>query len=272
MLKKFIDWLIAFLELQFIISIISLPILIHWGLAVSFMLPIANLIFTPLLSLFLWVSCLFALCNIMQLPCSFIVTILDGLAHCWHYLLSFATPQWLIGFDTFMIWPAITIAIFLFFLYSFFYPTKYKSLLILGSCCIMIFFIRWIRNVNGIYPLKNLKMIALKINKKNYLIDHGSLCAKRNFYSFIDYTILPELVKIGAITTIDTLILYKPNKKLAQIAEQFAQQTCVKTILITTKMGCYKELKKRLENSHVKVLPISSLSKVTIKNSMPLFS
>lgn len=96
----------------------------------------------------------------------------------------------------------------------------------------------------------------MQLNDKTFLIDNGALCSKQNFYSWIDYTILPELIKTGGITTIDTLILYKPNKKLTKIVQQFAQQTMLKTILATTKYGCYYDLKEAFKNSSIKIIPI----------------
>ncbi len=256
--KKIVDWFLSFLELQLIISLISLPVIIHWGLAISYMVPLANLIFTPLLALFLWCSCIFALCSILHIPCTWLVIILDWLAYIWHYLLSFAKPDWLIGFKYQMIWPATIIATGIICAYTLFYPSKYRSLLLLCICCASLFFIRWTFQKNSMYKLNNLKMYAMHIHNKNYLIDYGSLCSKQNFYSFIDYTIFPELIKTAGITTIDTLVLYKPNKKLPQIAQQFAEQAAVKTIFVTTKWGCYFELKKLLQNSSINVVPIKN--------------
>lgn len=256
MLKKVKIWLISFLELQLIISLLSLPILIHWGLAISYMLPLANLIFTPLLALFLWCSCLFTLCAITNIPCSWLTIILDQIAYFWHYLLSFSQPSWLIGFNHNMILLALPMAISIVIIYTFFYPSKKTSLLILISCCISLFTARWMLQKNCLYKINNSALYVLRIKNKTFLIDNGTLCSKQNFYSWIDYTILPELIKTGGITTIDTLILYKPNKKLVKAVQQFAQQTLVKTIIVTTKQGCYYNMKEAFKNSSIKIIPI----------------
>ncbi len=256
MLKKISNWLTSFLELQLIISLLSLPVLIHWGLAISYMLPLANLIFTPLLALFLWCSCLFTLCAITHIPCSWLAIFLDRIAQIWHYLLSFSQPSWLIGFSHSMIWLALPMATCIVIVYTFFYPNKKTSLLILISCSIFLFTTRWALQKNCFYKINNLAMYALQLNNKTFLIDNGALCSKQNFHSWIDYTILPELIKTDGITTIDTLILYKPNKKLVKIAQQFAQQTMVKTILVTTKQGCYYSMKEAFKNSPIKIIPI----------------
>ena len=256
MLIKIKNWLASFLELQLIISLLSLPLLIHWGLAVSYMLPIANIIFTPLLALFLWCSCLFTLCSVAHIPCGWLTTLLDYLADVWHYLLSFARPDWLIGFDYRLIWISLIIALSIIFVYTFFQPNKNRSLLFLTSCCLLIFSTRWLLQKNCFYKVNNLSMYVIRINNTTYLIDNGALCSKQNFYSWIDYTIFPELIKSGGITTIDTLVLYKPHKKLIPIIQQFAQQALVKNILVTVKHGCYYEMKEAFKNSSVNIIPI----------------
>ena len=96
----------------------------------------------------------------------------------------------------------------------------------------------------------------MRLQNKTYLIDNGALCSKQNFYSWIDYTILPELIKTGGITSIDTLVLYKPNKKLIKVVQQFAQQTMIKTILVTTKYGSFYAMKEAFHGSSVKIIPL----------------
>ncbi len=104
-------------------------------------------------------------------------------------------------------------------------------------------------------------MIALRINKKTYVIDYGALCMKQNFYTHIDYTILPTLIKATGITTIDTLVLCKPSAFLAKAAHQFAQQTNIKTIIVTQKARCFKNVKELLTGSDLIILPMIKLSK-----------
>lgn len=256
MIKKAINWLASFLELQLIISLLSLPVLIDWGLAISYMLPLANLIFTPLLALFLWCSCLFTLCVVIHAPSNWLATILDHIAQIWFYFLSFSQPNWLVGFNQKMFWISSSIAIFLIITYTFFYPNKKRSLIILISCCVFLFATRWLSQKNCLYKIENLPMYALRLNDKILIIDNGALSSKQNFYSWIDYTILPKLVKTDGITIVDTLILYKPNKKLVKAALQFAQQTMIKTILVTTKHGCYQAMKEAFKDSAINVIPI----------------
>lgn len=271
MIKKITNWLSSFLELQLIISLLSLPVLIYWGIAISCMLPLANIIFSPLLALFLWCSCLLTLCSIFRIPSTWLTIILDWIAILWHYILSFAQPNWLIGFQYRMFWFAFPLGILIIFVYTFFYPTRKKSLLFLLCCTGLLFSLRWITlRKNDFYKVDDLEMYVLRIHNKTFLFDSGALCSKQNFYSWIDYTIIPALIKSGGITTIDTLILCKQSKNLVKIAQQFCQQTLVKHVLVTTEHNCYNDMKAAFKNSSIQVIPMKKKQYRTTKSIMDL--
>lgn len=249
-------YLLNFLELQLVITLMSLPILIHWGLPISYMSPISNLIFTPLLILFLWISCLFAFCALLHIPCTPFAWMLDNITNLWMWMLSFAKPSWLIGFSYPMIWIATIICLCIILLYFYQRPTTKQAVCILTALCCLMLSARWYTTKNFCQKIDDLPLIALRINQKTYLIDYGALCSKQNFYMNIDYSIIPKLIKLTGITNIDTLVLCKPSKRLAKVAMQFAQQTNVKTIIVTTKHDCYKDLQVRYKDSNTKVLPL----------------
>ncbi|MBM17768.1 MAG: hypothetical protein CL947_01710 [Epsilonproteobacteria bacterium] len=256
MLQKLHNWFAVFLELQLVISLLSLPVLIHWGLAISYMAPIANLIFTPLLVMFLWCSCLIVLCSLIQLPCSWLVTIINYITKVWHYLLSFANPNWLIGFSEHTITLSICIALFIVGFYSKVNPKRNHAIITLIICCLVIMGFQHFCKKNTITKLRDLPMYAIQYNQKNYVIDNGGLCSKQNYYAHIDYTVLPNLIKKTGTPTIDTLYLYKPSKQLAKIALQLAQQTNITKIFITTKHGCFKQLQTLNNNPNLLIKPI----------------
>ncbi len=265
MLKKITSiittYLTNFLELQLVITLMSLPILIAWGLPISYMSPLSNLIFTPLLILFLWIACIFAICALTGIPCSIFATMLDQLTKLWMWLLSFSKPAWLLGFSTNILWCSIIICICIFALYSYKKPTPQRAVIILSVLCSIMMVARWYNMKNLYQKINDVPMIAIKLNNKNYLIDYGALCGKQNFYNNIDYTIIPSLIKQTGITTIDTLVLCKPSKRLAKVALQFCKQMNVKKIIATTKCDCYKTLYVAYKNSDVQILPLIKKSR-----------
>lgn len=260
MLKKTINiatnYLANFLELQLVITLMSLPILIAWGLPISYMSPLSNLIFTPLLILFLWISCIFTICALLHIPCSTFATMLDQLAKFWIWILSFSKPEWLLGFSMQAFWYSIIICCLVIALYHFKKLSTQKILIILISFCFFMIIVRHCNMKNMYKNIGNLPMIAIRLNQKNYVIDYGALCSKQNFYNNIDYTIIPGLIKHAGITNIDTLVLCKPSKRLTKVVLQFCKQTNVKKIIATTHSGCYKTLQVGLQSSNITVLPL----------------
>jgi len=261
MLKKFNDflvkWFYGFLELQLVISLMSLPILTCWGLPISYMSPLSNMIFTPLLILFLWTSCLFAACALVGLPCSWFVWIMDSITALWGYILSFASPFWLIGFSQSTLWISCIFCIFVYMLYTYIKPNTKNAVAILFMFWLTLIGCRQYMQKNICQQVGDLPMVVLRINKKTYVIDYGALCTKQNFYTYIDYTIMPTLIKATGITTINTLVICKPSAFLAKAAHQFAQQTKVETIIVTKKAHCFEHVKKLFEGSNVIILPLT---------------
>lgn len=265
MLKKISSiittYLVNFLELQLVITLMSLPILIAWGLPISYMSPLSNLIFTPLLILFLWIACIFAIFALIGIPCTIFATALDKLTSLWIWLLSFSKPAWLLGFSTSTMWCSIMICIFIIILYTYKKPATKNAVAILLSLCCLMMLTRLYSMKNLYQKIGDLPMIAIRLNHKNYLIDYGALCSKQNFYSNIDYTIIPQLIKHTGMTNIDTLVLCKPSKRLAKVALQFCAQMNVKKIIATTKCDCYKTLCVAYKNSDVQILPLIKKSR-----------
>lgn len=260
MLKKITtlatNYLTNFLELQLVITLMSLPVLIAWGLPISYMTPISNLIFTPLLILFLWISCLFAICALINFDCTIFAIILNKLSSFWIWLLSFSKPAWLLGFSGNTQWFSVVICSSIIAWYSLKKSNTHQNLIFLITLCCCMLCTRILYKKNMYQKITDLNMIAIRLNDQNYVIDYGALCSKQNFYSNIDYSIIPKLIKQTGMTNIDTLILYKPSKRLAKVALQFCKQMNVKKIIATTKCDCYKTLNIAYKNTDLQVLPL----------------
>jgi len=254
--KVTIHYLYSFFELQFVITLMSLPILIVWGIPISIMSPLANLIFTPLMILFLWFSCFFTICVLLHIPSFWVVWILEKITYLWFYLLSFANPCWLIGFPVSMIWISLIICFLIFCIYTFIKPTSKKACLLLFLFWITLIGVRACWTDEYYKKIGNLPLFFANINKKTYLIDIGALCTRKNLYTNIDYTVLPELIKKTGCCTIDTLVLCKPSARLDKIALQFALQTNIKTIIVTTKADSYQKIKTAFADTNILILPL----------------
>lgn len=253
----FTHYVISFFELQFVISLMSLPLLIIWGIPISIMSPLANFIFTPLLILFLWISCMATTCSLVGSSCTIFERILDAITNLWLHLLSFSRPEWLLGFPCNMLWLSITTCILIVGLYTYVRPTaKCSTAILCLTWCGLIL----IRPCFG--PTESLKKIGAlplwltKIHHKTYLIDHGALCNRKNRFTNFDYTVLPELIRHTGHTTVDSVIFCKPSNKIATVAKLCHEQLGCKTIMVTPKAECYKKVEEQFKGSDVAVIKL----------------
>src|SRR5438552_892464 len=111
-LHSFINSFINFCYLQFFLMLISLPILISWGLPISLTTIFGNFFFTPFLTLFLLLSSLLLFFEIAHIPNYFIAYLLDFITRVWYFLLTFDKKYWLIGFAK----PSLIVLFIIFFL------------------------------------------------------------------------------------------------------------------------------------------------------------
>lgn len=250
-------YFLSFFELQFVIMIFSLPLLTLWGLPISIMAPIANIIFTPLLIIFLWLSCIITICIALQIPPGILETALEKISIFWIYLLSFSKSSWLIGFPIESIILTFSIIIIIITWYSFIKTSQEKTVLFLTFCWSIILFLQplFIKK-NQLKKIGDLPLWSLNIGNKTYLIDNGALCRKKNIHNNLDYTILPSLIYYSGFTKIDSIIFCKPSTKMTKVAKLCSEQFNCENFLVTHKLQSYKTMKNYFKNTTIKILPI----------------
>lgn len=250
-------YLQSLLELQLVISLLSLPILICWGIPTSIMAPLAHLIFTPILIVFLWCSCLTTMCILLSIPSSYFQYLLHKLTDTWFYLLSFAKSSWIIGFPTAMLPVSIAICAVIFVTYSYFKPSQRRSFqLLLFLWCSLLLIRPFFTKTTHVQQIGTLPLWAIQINGKLYLIDHGALCTRKNLYNNLNYTVLPELIKATGHYTFDTIVFCKPSNKMAKVAQQCCNQCNCSTLIVTTKGQCYQNMLDYVSCSKLQILPM----------------
>jgi hypothetical protein len=256
------NYICSFFEIQFFISLVSLPLLIAWGIPISIMSPLANFIFTPLMILFLWMSCITTICIITHIPSTFFETILQQLTYLWLYLLSFSKPSWLVGFPISSIWLSALITLIIITWYIFIRPNQKITVLFLAFCwSFMIIMQPLFTQKMKLKKIGDLPLWTLNIASKTYLIDHGALCNRKNMYTNLDFTILPNLIYHTGFTTVDTIIFCKPSNRITKIAQQCAQQFNCKNFIVTPRAQCYEKMKKYFENSNIRITRLNNTKK-----------
>ncbi|MBP6870093.1 hypothetical protein KBC04_04375 [Candidatus Babeliales bacterium] len=213
---------LLFLELQLLISLVICPMLIAWGLPISMMSIVGNLIFAQFLTVFIFLSALLFSSDILGIPNYFIAQALEWVTQIWHYLLSFGTADWLVGFPLWIFPISLIFAATGCFIYKIKMSQNYR-ILTLGILCLAIPTIHTIFQAQSalITVQQGLqKMHLIKARGKVYAFDCGALGARPSSLSWIEYTLIPTVIKAIGATHIDALILCKSNSRTAQAAKE----------------------------------------------------
>lgn len=221
-LQKIKTNFLFFLELQLLISVVILPILIAWGLPISIMSIAGNLIFAQFLTVFIFVAALLFISDLCGVPNSLIVTALEWITAIWHYLLSFGSPHWLVGFASWLFPISCICAIIACTLYYHKkHPQSHRIVILLLLCslppCLHILFQKRFILITIKQGSQNMHII--KLHGKIYAFDCGALGARASSQSWIEYTLASAMVKSLGATHIDMLVLCKSNSRTADAAQ-----------------------------------------------------
>ena len=215
-LKKIQTNFLFFLELQLLISVVMLPILIAWGLPISTMAIIGNLIFAQFLTAFIFVATILFTCDLIGISNTYPVFCLDWITSIWHYFLSFGSTNWLVGYPSCMFPISLLLAIAACGIYFQKKYTQYQRLLILIILCAATPVGTFLLKKNYIHAIVlqgAQKFHIIQHNGTIYAFDCGALGARPDSQSWIEYTLTPAMIKNMGATHIDVLVLCKSNSR-----------------------------------------------------------
>ncbi len=225
--------LLNFLQIQCFLSLVSLPIIVAWGLPFSIMTAVGNFIFSPFITAFLLCASLIFFTELFRIPNGFLIILLEWITQSWLYVLSFGSKTWLISLPETLIPFLCIIALCAFLALQ--HKKLSSPLYYIGFSTLLIFAIALInkqtkkmKHTDVICNKKRLSLI--NNNGKLHLIDQGALGERHNPSSWISYSLLPEISKKFGFTHIDELT-YSDNKKTTQKAiDALCKEIIVKKI------------------------------------------
>jgi len=231
-LRKATNWILRFMQVQLVVTLISLPILASWGFPISMLSPIGNLAFTPVFIVFLLISSLIFFFEILYIPNNFLIYLLKIITNSWLYIIPDNNQQFLVGFTKppFLFLVIVPIATFAILKVKKIDTVK-KSILSLSL--LFILSCLYLKTINK--PKELIKHIACNKGEvtfiyhknKTVLIDPGFIGQRISADSWVQYTLLPEITKSCGKTSIDHLIVMQPGKITFE-----AIQTLIKSLVI----------------------------------------
>lgn len=207
---------IYFVLLQLFITAISLPILIWWGLPISIATTFGNLLFGPLLTIFLLISSFLFFTEIVQLPNGIFIYALEKVSDLWHWLASLGSKSFLISFTKPPLWfiVLLPIAAFLIIQLRFTHPplrSIFFFALAISLYCFALKSFYGPRAVLDSIPCNGKSVHVLRTHGDLILIDPGVIGSRISAVSWASYNFLAELSQRYGTQTIDHCIILQPG-------------------------------------------------------------
>lgn len=214
-IAKFNYWLLETLKLQLFLNLISFIILIHWGLPISLLSPIGNIVFAPFITIFLVLSSLVFFCEILTISNSWLTYCLELFTQCWLKLLSFNYDSWKITFakPNFIISILVVILAILALKHKKIQTTFTRVICLISIFIFLLIYTKlstW-KDSFEVLKYRNKKMLIINNGSAITLKDKGVL-EKASWY-WIQYDLIPHLIKKFGHCNVDKLIVSKIKKE-----------------------------------------------------------
>jgi hypothetical protein len=239
---KIINYILRFLQLQLFITLVALPILLCWGLPISILSPIGNLIFGPILTAFLFLSSLLFFTQLCGIPNSWIVWGLEHVTQFWLYSMKTDSHPWLFGFAR----PSFIILILIPAAALIILHLKKIKYVFQSVACLTILLLLFCTYIQVMHS-KTCSIDTLACNKGELtlihdnaqlvVIDPGVIGQRISAKSWTEFTLMPHLVKMSGKTTIDCLILMQPGGSLFEAIALLIKKIKIRKILLVCWQG-----------------------------------
>ena len=244
-LPQIIHWLLRFLQLQLVISLTLLLILPSWGLPMSILSPLGNILCTPIFTAFLVLSSTIFFLEILCIPNDFLVYFLEKLTSLWLWLVPDFNNKFLIGFTKPPVLFLIILPIAIFAtLTNKRIKTIHRSILALfilfALACTYLKVINrpasFVKNI----PCNNGHVTFIYDNGNTALIDPGYIGSRISAVSWISYTLIPEIIKSCGSTNIDHLVIMQPGKIIFDAIQALLESLKIKNVYLVNFYGPLK--------------------------------
>lgn len=228
------NWLLDFIYIQFYVTLLSLPILIAWGLPFSLFSPLGNLIFNPFILVFLLLSSLIFFGALLGIPITWLSIALDYLTKAWLYCLDcaphkssigFSQPHWII----LILLPLATLAVV-------HHPLTRSRTRSIG-CFMLLFFICVCSTLSKpeeilSIPCNKGTITVLHHNQQTIVIDPGLIGQRPSGKQWSQYELIPSITKQTGISHLNTVICLQPTATILQALELMCHTTSIELLMI----------------------------------------
>jgi hypothetical protein len=227
----------TFIVLQLFLTCMSLPILVWWGLPVSLLSPVGNLVFSPFLTVFLSLASLLFFAQLLHIPNGLIAWALDLLTKIWLTVLKWYPPGMLIAFSQPPWWILVVPPIFALIVIA--HPRTRSANRSAVLMTVGLFFFGFALKLlcstsTDIFsiPCNNTELFVMRSSNTVVVIDPGAIGRRASGPSWVQHTLLTQLAKKSGLRHIDHLVLCKINKTVFESVAELARITHVGTVYV----------------------------------------
>jgi hypothetical protein len=232
-------YVINFVQTQLIITIASIPLLVGWGLGISAMTFVGNLIFAPVLTIFLAISSLILLTQILSIPNQILVQALDQLTSTWDFVLHLGSRVWMIEFANPGFFILLVVPLATFFIIRHRMVNSAARRIICMSVILAIAFIGLLvqqqhmkHNAPKTLSYEEKLIITNNGNNKLTLVDQGFFATKKSAAKIVSFEIKPDLIKNFGRFQISNLTITKASAGGFDAAHEFCSVCDVKAVTL----------------------------------------
>ncbi len=266
--------IIDFLILNLFITLVSLPVLVAWGLPHSWLSPFGNFFFGPFLSTFLLLSTICFFLECFYLPHGLFDWCLIKTTDIWQWCMALGPHDSFIGFSIYSFWALTIIALLSLFSIMFdrFKPAlaRLKILSFFFVCSLFVLYFSTPQNVSDQIVCTRKQIEIIKKFDQTFLIDRGAFSERSNPASWAQYHLIPEIIKKTGSMRIDHLIIPKPTIRALQAAAALCTHAQVKHIYYPAIEGELKGSYRRVFRVWYAIAKGKGVQLIAVKREMTL--
>ncbi len=237
--SRFKTWITLYLITQLVITAVSLPFLISWGIPFSGATIVGNLIFTPFITLFLLVSSLFFICNLFGFAPPILIFCLEKISNVWLWFLQWGSASWMIAIphsSHIITGSAILLLIYLSVTTEWHILYKKPTLFMSATIIYLLSICLGNRLCNTYEPttINNTLSIHATDEKKLMLYDQGFFSSPGSINGKVEYQLKQILTQKYGLAPVKTCISNKLNQKTCQGLAALCSITSVEQIILPT--------------------------------------
>ncbi len=232
-------WITLYVMTQLVITAVSLPFLISWGIPFSGATIAGNLIFTPFITLFLLISSLFFICTLFGFAPPFLIYCLETISNIWLWFLQWGSASWMIAIphsSSIITGSAALLLIYLSVTTDWHLLYKKQKLFMSATIIYLLFLCLGNRLFNTYEPttINNKLSIHATSEKKLMLYDQGFFSSPGGTTGKIEYQLKQLLTQKYGLAPIKTCISNKLNQKTCEGLTALCSITSVEQIILPT--------------------------------------